>query len=62
MKEEERERQVEYEAKLDRWCESAQLQADLKAQKIKAKKHSDLVSITRAISMWAQIPISTHEK
>ena len=45
LEEEERERQEQYEAKWGRWSQSAQLQANLKAQKIQAKKHNELVSL-----------------
>lgn len=43
IEEEEREREEQYEAKWGRWSESAQLQANLRAQKIQAKKHNELV-------------------
>ena len=42
--EEERERQIQHEAKCGRWSQAAQLQATARAQKIQAKKHHELVS------------------
>ena len=44
LEEEGKERQLLYDAKWERWSEAAQLQANLKAQRIQAKRHQELVS------------------